>query len=107
VPHGGDGVLQDVHWSGGAFGYFPTYTLGNLYSAQLMEAARRDVGDLDEQFRRGDFVPLLGWMRKHIHSQGSLQPAEEIARAATGKPLEPANLLAYLRAKYGELYDLA
>jgi carboxypeptidase Taq len=107
VPHDGDGVLQDVHWSGGAFGYFPTYTLGNLYSAQLMEAARRDVGDLDEQFRRGDFAPLLGWMRKHIHSQGSLQPAEETARAATGKPLEPANLLAYLRAKYGELYDLA
>ena len=107
VPSDTDGVLQDVHWSGGAFGYFPTYTLGNLYSAQLMEAAGRDLGDLDEQFRRGEFLPLLGWMRTHIHSQGSLRAAEEIAQAATGKPLEPTNLLAYLRAKYGELYQLS
>jgi carboxypeptidase Taq len=106
VPSDSDGVLQDVHWSSGAIGYFPTYTLGNLYSAQLMEAAGRDLGDLDEQFRRGDFLPLLGWMRAHIHSQGSLRRAEEIAQAATGKPLGPANLLAYLRAKYGELYGL-
>jgi carboxypeptidase Taq len=107
VPSDSDGVLQDVHWSGGAFGYFPTYTLGNLYSAQLMEAARGELGDLDEQFRRGDFLTLLGWMRTHIHAQGSLEAAEQIAQAATGKPLEPANLLAYLRAKYGELYQLA
>jgi carboxypeptidase Taq len=107
VPHDGDGVLQDVHWSSGSFGYFPTYTLGNLYSAQLMEAANRDLGDVDAQVRRGDFAPLLGWMRTHIHSQGSLRPAEEIAKAATGKALEPSNLIAYLRAKYGALYDLA
>jgi carboxypeptidase Taq len=107
VPSDSDGVLQDVHWSGGAFGYFPTYTLGNLYSAQLMEAAERDLGDLAGQFRRGDFLPLLGWMRMHIHSQGSLKPAEQIAQAATGKPLEPTNLLQYLRSKYGELYELA
>ncbi|MDX6570777.1 MAG: carboxypeptidase Taq [Gaiellales bacterium] len=107
VPSDSDGVLQDVHWSGGAFGYFPTYTLGNLYSAQLMEAAARDLGDLDGHFRRGEFLPLLGWMRTHIHSQGSLRAAEETAQAATGKPLEPTNLLAYLRAKYGALYQLA
>ena len=106
VPHDGDGVLQDVHWSTGAFGYFPTYTLGNLYSAQLFEAARGDLGDVASQIRRGEFAPLLGWMRKHIHSQGSLHAAEEIAQAATGKPLEPDALVAYLRAKYGELYDL-
>ena len=73
MPSDTDGVLQDVHWSSGAIGYFPTYTLGNLYSAQLMEAAGRDLGDLDAQFRRGDFAPLLGWMRTHIHSQGSLK----------------------------------
>ena len=64
-------------------------------------------GNMFDQFRRGDFAPLLGWMRTHIHSQGSLKAAEEIAQAATGKPLEPANLLAYLRAKYGELYQLS
>jgi carboxypeptidase Taq len=106
VPHDGDGVLQDVHWSTGAFGYFPTYTLGNLYSAQLFEAARDDLGDVAAQIRRGEFAPLLGWMRQHIHSQGSLHAAEEIAQAATGKPLEPDALVAYLRAKYGELYGL-
>jgi carboxypeptidase Taq len=107
VPHDGDGVLQDMHWSAGAFGYFPTYTLGNLYSAQLFQAAERDLGDIYAQVRRGEFVPLLGWMREHIHSQGSLRAAEEIAQAATGKPLEPTALVAYLRAKYGLLYELA
>jgi carboxypeptidase Taq len=107
VPHDGDGVLQDVHWSGGAFGYFPTYTLGNLYSAQLFEAAERDLGDIYAQVRGGDFASVLGWMREHIHAQGSLRSAEDTARAATGKPLEPSSLIAYLRAKYGELYELA
>ena len=106
VPHDGDGVLQDVHWSGGAFGYFPTYTLGNLYSAQLMEAADRDLGGVTAQIGRGDFAPLLGWLREKIHHQGSLAPAEEIARAATGKSLEPDNLIAYLTEKYGALYQL-
>jgi carboxypeptidase Taq len=106
VPHDGDGVLQDVHWSSGSFGYFPTYTLGNLYSAQLMEAANRDLGDVYAQVRTGDFAQLLGWLRTNIHSRGSLMEAEEIARAATGKPLEPSSLIAYLQSKYGELYDL-
>jgi carboxypeptidase Taq len=106
VTHDGDGVLQDVHWSGGAFGYFPTYTLGNLYSAQLMEAVHRDLGDVDAQIARGEFAPLLGWMREKIHSRGSLKDAEEIAKDATGQQLEPSSLVAYLRAKYGELYQL-
>jgi carboxypeptidase Taq len=106
VTHDGDGVLQDVHWSGGSFGYFPTYTLGNLYSAQLMEAADRDLGGVSAQIGRGEFAPLLGWLREHIHHHGSLEPAEEIARGATGKSLEPDNLIAYLQDKYGTLYDL-
>jgi carboxypeptidase Taq len=106
VPHDGDGVLQDVHWYGGSLGYFPTYTLGNLYSAQLMEAADRALGGVDAQLARGEFLPLLGWMREHIHAKGSLASAEEIARAATGKSLGPADLIAYLRGKYSVLYGL-
>ena len=95
-----------MHWYGGSLGYFPTYTLGNLYSAQLMEAADRALGGVDAQLARGEFLPLLGWMREHIHAKGSLASAEDIARAATGKSLGPADRLAHLRRKYSELYAL-
>jgi carboxypeptidase Taq len=105
-PHDGDGVLQDVHWSGGTFGYFPTYTLGTLYSAQLAEAARRDLGDLDAQVLEGDFAALLGWLREHVHRRGCLVPAEQIAMDATGQPLGHDALMRYLHAKYGELYAI-
>ncbi len=74
-PDDARGCLQDVHWSGGAIGYFPTYTLGNLYAAQFFEAARRDLGDLDAMFARGEFRPLLDWLRRNIHAHGSATPA--------------------------------
>jgi carboxypeptidase Taq len=105
-PHVGDGVLQDVHWASGSFGYFPTYTLGNLYAAQMHEAAARELGDLDEQVRRGEFAPLLGWLRERIHHQGHLRDAEEIARAATGRGLEHETFMRYLRGKYGAIYGV-
>jgi carboxypeptidase Taq len=106
-PTDSDGVLQDVHWSGGAIGYFPTYSLGNLYAAQLFEAAARDLGDLQAMFRRGDFLPLRGWLRKHIHSQGRRYPAAELARRVTGVPLSHDALLRHLRGKFAPLYALA
>jgi carboxypeptidase Taq len=106
-PHDGDGVLQDIHWSGGSIGYFPTYTLGNLYGAQLFEALENDVGPVEESIREGEFGAILAWLRQKIHSQGHVRDAEEIARAATGKGLEHTTLMAYLRRKYGELYDVA
>jgi carboxypeptidase Taq len=106
-PTDSDGVLQDVHWSGGAIGYFPTYSLGNLYAAQLFEAAARDLGDLHALFRRGEFLPLRDWLRTHIHSHGRRYSAAELARRVTGVPLSHDALLRHLRGKFSPLYNLA
>ncbi|MCI0335367.1 MAG: carboxypeptidase M32 [Planctomycetes bacterium] len=106
-PTDSDGVLQDVHWSGGAIGYFPTYSLGNLYAAQLFEAAARNLGDLNALFRRGEFLSLRDWLRKHIHTQGRRYPAAELAHRVTGVPLSHDALLRHLRGKFGPLYGLA
>jgi carboxypeptidase Taq len=94
-----DGVLQDVHWSCGAIGYFPTYTLGNVYAAQLMEAAEAAVGPLGPQIETGSFGELLGWLRTHIHRQGQRYRAPELIQRATGKPASPAALLSHLERR--------
>jgi carboxypeptidase Taq len=105
-PDDGVGVLQDVHWSAGLIGYFPTYTLGTLYSAQFLAAIERELGSVDAIIRAGEYHRLLGWMREHVHSRGALVPPEQIARDATGEAPGHAALMRYLRVKYGELYDL-
>lgn len=105
-PNDADGALQDVHWSAGLFGYFPTYSLGNLYSAQFFEAARRDLGDQDAAFRSGEFAPLLQWLRQAIHQHGQRYTANELVQRVTGKPLAHDAWIAQMRAKYGELYGL-
>jgi carboxypeptidase Taq len=94
-----DGVLQDVHWAEGLFGYFPTYTLGNLYAAQLYEAAQRELGSFEAAFARGDFAPLLSWLRRHIHAHGQTYRAPELIQRATGEPPNAAPLLAHLERK--------
>lgn len=106
-PTDADGVLQDVHWSSGAFGYFPTYSLGNLYAAQFFEKAQQDLGDLHLMFRRGEFLPLREWLRTNIHSQGRRYPAAELARRVTGFPLSHDALMRHLRGKFGPLYDIS
>jgi carboxypeptidase Taq len=106
VPDDRRGCLQDVHWSGGGIGYFPTYTLGNLYAAQLMEQAQADLGNLAEDFRRGEFSRLKGWLNEKVHASGRRYPASELCRRITGRDLTPAPLLKYLRAKYAPLYGL-
>lgn len=106
-PHDGDGVLQDTHWSGGAFGYFPTYTLGTIYSAMLWERLRRDLPDVDGQIAAGEFAPLLGWLREHIHHPGSLYEGPELIERVTGGELDHRPLMRYLWAKFGPLYGLA
>ena len=106
-PNDTDGVLQDVHWSSGAIGYFPTYTLGNLYAAQLFEQAVRELGDLHAMFRRGEFLPLRDWLRTHVHSHGRRYGASELARRVTGVPLSHEALLRHLRGKFAPLYGLA
>ena len=101
-----EGVLQDIHWSFGAFGYFPTYTLGNLYSAQLLQAAEKDIGSIDDQVRKGEFTPLLDWMRTHVHARGSiLEPSDHIEEA-TGEQPKPDAFVAYLADKIGRLYGI-
>ena len=94
------GCLQDIHWYDGAFGYFPSYTLGALAAAQLMAAARRDVPGLDDALGRGDFSSLLGWLRARVHGQGSRFGFNDLLRHATGKTLDPADFEAHLAARY-------
>jgi carboxypeptidase Taq len=106
VPNDAAGVLQDVHWSAGLIGYFPTYTLGTLYSAQFLAAIERELGPIGAIVREGRYDRLLGWMREHVHSRGALVPPEQIARDATGEAPGHTAFMRYLRAKYGELYDL-
>ncbi|MBI0537549.1 carboxypeptidase M32 [Roseomonas sp. KE2513] len=94
------GCLQDIHWHDGAFGYFPSYTLGAMAAAQLMAAARAAVPGVDEALSRGDFAPLLGWLRAHVHGQGSRLGFQDLMRAATGRPLEADAFMAHLRGRY-------
>lgn len=103
-PNDAQGCLQDIHWSMGGLGYFPTYTLGNLYAAQFMQKAREDLGDLDADFRMGRFDRLKGWLNEKIHRPGQRHRAGELCQRVTGKPLSHKPLMAYLRGKYGPLY---
>ena len=106
VPDDSKGVLQDVHWSHGMIGYFPTYALGNLYGAQFFAQAKADIPDLEGEFARGNFLPLLDWLRQHIHQHGMRYRARDLVHVVTGKPLSHEPLMAYLRAKYTPLYRL-
>lgn len=99
-----DGVLQDIHWSLGAFGYFPTYALGNLMSTQIFEQAGRDLGDLDEAIAEGNFGELLAWLREHIHRYGRKLDALDLLERATGQGLSASSWLAYVRRKYDQIY---
>jgi carboxypeptidase Taq len=100
------GCLQDIHWAMGGLGYFPTYTLGNLYSAQLMQQARKDLGDLDGDFRKGEFGRLKDWLRDKVHRHGQRYRAGQLCQRITGQPLGHKPLLTYLREKYAPLYHL-
>lgn len=99
-PNDALGCLQDIHWYDGAFGYFPSYTLGAMTAAQLMAAARRQLPDLDQAFSRGDLSPLLGWLRANVHGWGSRYSFSELLTRATGRPLDPSAFQAHLRQRY-------
>jgi carboxypeptidase Taq len=105
--HDSEGVLQDIHWAWGEYGYFPTYTLGNLYSASLYEAAKRDVPQLEERIAEGRLDVLHGWLRRNIHSQGFRLPAEDLVRKVTGRGLTDEDFVQYLRGKYSGLYGVS
>jgi len=99
-----NGCLQDVHWSAGLIGYFPTYCLGNLYSAQFFAKAKQDMPELAKQIQQGNLRPLLDWLRKNIHRHGSRYRARQLGEKVTGQPLSHRPLMDYMQAKYGEIY---
>ena len=101
-----DGVLQDIHWSQALFGYFPTYTLGTMVSAQLFQAAQESLGPQDGAFADGDFAPLLAWLRKHVHRHGRRYGASQLVEQVTGRPLAADDLLEYLQASVARAYGL-
>jgi carboxypeptidase Taq len=106
VDKDANGCLQDVHWSAGLMGYFPTYSLGNLYSAQFFARARQDIPNLSQQFEVGNFSELLAWLRKNIHTHGQRYRARDLGKRVTGQPLSHKPLIEYMNTKYGEIYGI-
>ena len=100
------GVLQDVHWSGGMIGYFPTYTLGNLYAAQFYASAKRDILNLEKEIRKGQFGHILAWLRKNIHIHGKLFSADVLAEKVTGEKLASKYFIEYIEKKYSKIYNI-
>jgi carboxypeptidase Taq len=105
-PDDARGCLQDIHWSGGMIGYFPTYALGNMYAAQFFAAACRDVPGLTAGFTRGEFAPLKAWLTEKIHCRGRQYRALKLVQVVTGESLSPLPLVRHLRQKFDELYGL-
>jgi carboxypeptidase Taq len=99
-PDDGRGCLQDIHWYDGAWGYFPTYTLGAIAAAQLFAAAKAAVPEIPAAIGRGDFAPLVGWLRQNVHAWGSFHSTDDLLQQATGRPLDPQAFEAHLTARY-------
>jgi carboxypeptidase Taq len=99
-PSDREGCLQDIHWFDGAWGYFPTYTLGAMTAAQLFDAARRGLPELPAMIERGEFAPLLAWLRDNVHRHAASLPAQELLVKATGRPLDPAVFRRHLEERY-------
>jgi carboxypeptidase Taq len=96
-----EGVLQDVHWSSGSFGYFPTYTLGNVYAAQFTEVARRDLPEWDDLLRAGEYAPIIAWFDEHVYRHGEAFTGRELVQRITGGPVDVAPLVRYLEDRFG------
>ena len=107
TPHDdANGCLQDIHWSAGLLGYFPTYALGNMYASQFFDKADEEVGGLHEQFARGEFLPLKKWLNEKIHQPGMKYSASELVEHVTGNPLSHEPLMKHLQTRFGALYGL-
>ena len=105
-PDDRSGVLQDIHWSHGSFGYFPTYTLGNLYGAQFYDTAKQALPDLTEQIAHGELLPLREWLRENIHQLGMTYRPKDLVKQVTGKALSADYFLTYMEEKFGRLYEV-
>ena len=106
-PNDASGVLQDIHWSGGSIGYFPTYALGNLISVQLWEQINKDIPDLEQQIGAGKLGGLLDWLRKNIHQYGAKFEPQELIRRVTGSRIDPKPYVRYLQEKFGQIYKIS
>ena len=104
VPDDKTGCLQDIHWSHGSFGYFPTYSLGSLYACQFYEFAKNELPDLENSVARGEFKPLLNWLRSKVHAEGRRYTSGELCLKICGEPLRTSYFLEYLVAKYSNIY---
>ena len=105
-PDAASGVLQDVHWSSGLFGYFPTYLIGTIYATQFYQQALREIPDLEASIGQGNLSVLREWLRDRIHRQGKLYRAEELVKQVTGEPMNDGRFSDYLTSKYENLYDI-
>lgn len=105
-PDDAQGVLQDIHWSFGGFGYFPTYALGNLVSVQIWEKMKEDIPDIDSQVEKAKFDEILGWLRKNVHVHGAKFEPQELVQKVTGSKISPEPYIKYLESKFGEIYDI-
>jgi carboxypeptidase Taq len=106
VPTDTLGVLQDVHWAAGLFGYFPTYTFGNLYSAQFFSTMKKEIPTLAKDFEKGDFSKAKNWLRKNIHQHGKTYTASTLVKRVTGEELNSSHFTKYLEEKYKDIYKL-
>lgn len=107
VPDDKQGCLQDVHWSHGSFGYFPTYSLGSFYAAQFYQTAKTQINDLESQISKGNFSGLLNWLRTNIHAKGRKLTSEDLCKEVTGQGLEVDNFVSYILHKYTDIYTLS
>jgi carboxypeptidase Taq len=103
-PDDAQGVLQDIHWSGGMFGYFPTYSLGNMYAAQFFNTLKRDITEWQDLVEHGHFESIVEWLRDNIHRHARVYPARDLCTRVTGEPLDPRYLLEYMEEKFGDIY---
>jgi len=101
-----EGVLQDMHWSGGSFGYFPTYVIGTIYASQLFKQLSQENSSLTEEIEQGNFINILSWLRKNVHQYGRLMTADEIIKRTCGDGLNSKVFVSYLKDKYYPLYDV-
>ncbi|MFH1972038.1 MAG: carboxypeptidase M32 [archaeon] len=105
IKNDNEGILQDVHWSMGGFGYFPTYAIGSIYSAQLYNQIIKDLPKTKSNIKKHNFKPIIDWLEKHVHSKGNSMLAEEIIKKTTGKGLDPKQYIDYLNEKYKKIYS--
>jgi carboxypeptidase Taq len=101
-----EGILQDVHWSGGAFGYFPSYALGNLYAAQIYSTASEKISNLPNHISNANYSPLLAYLREQIHQYGMIYPPRELIKKISGDPLDPIHFINYLERKFYPMYNI-